>query len=115
MRKVTPLCSSQYQDFQSVAVPVSKMKTLYQLAFDAVPNKGLMAETFLVPWHPVAQQLQQQQYLEDRNRFREEHRVNFRFVYADLCFIETLLSSSKIYPSDVAFLNRLWKQIDNLL
>ena len=90
MQKVTPLCSSQYQDFQSVAVPVSKMKTLYQLAFDAVPNKGLMAETFLVPWHPVAQQLQQQQYLEDRNRFREEHRVNFRFVYADLCFIETL-------------------------
>ena len=74
------------------------MKTLYQLAFDAVPNKGLMAETFLVPWHPVAQQLQQQQYLEDRNRFREEHRVNFRFVYADLCFIETFVFKLKNIP-----------------
>ena len=91
------------------------MKTLYQLTFDAVPNKGLMAETFLVPWHPVAQQLQAQQYIEDRNKYREQHRVNFRFVYADLCFFEALFSNSKIYPSNVAFLNRLWKQIDDLL
>ena len=91
------------------------METLYQFAFDAVPNKGLMAETFLVPWHPVAQQLQAQQYIEDRNKYREQHRVNFRFVYADLCFIEALFSNSKIYPSNVAFLNRLWKQINDLL
>ena len=91
------------------------MKTLYQLAFEAVPNKGLMAETFLVPWHPVAKELQSQQYIEDRNKYREDHRVNFRFVYADLCFIEAWFSNSKIYPSNVAFLNRLWKQIDNLL
>ena len=91
------------------------MKTLYQLAFDTVPNKGLMAETFLVPWHPVAQQLQAQQYIEDRNKYREQHRVNFRFVYADLCFIEALFSNSKIYLSNVALLNRLWKQIDDLL
>ena len=91
------------------------MKTLYQLAFDAVPNTGLMAETFLVPWHPVAQQLQAQQYIEDRNKYREQHRLNFRFVYADLCFTEALFSNSKIYPSNVAFLNRLWKQIDDLL
>ena len=74
-----------------------------------------MAETFFVPWHPVAQQLQAQQYIEDRNKYREQHRVNFRFVYADLCFIEALFSNSKIYPSNVAFLNRLWKQIDDLL
>ena len=91
------------------------MKTLYQLAFDAVPNKGLMAETFLVPWHPVARQLQAQQYIEDRNKYREQHRLNFRFVYADLCFTEALFSNSKIYPSNVAFLNQLWKQIDDLL
>ncbi|CAH3175600.1 unnamed protein product, partial [Porites evermanni] len=54
------------------------MKTLKQLAFEAVPNKGLMAETFLVPWHPITQELQEQQYIEDRNRYREQHRVNFR-------------------------------------
>ena len=91
------------------------MKTLYQLAFEAVPNKGLMTDTFLLLWHPVAQELQAQQYIQDRNKYREEHCISFRFVYADLCFIEAWFSNSKIYPSNVAFLNRLWKQIDNLL
>ncbi|CAH3117187.1 unnamed protein product [Porites lobata] len=54
------------------------MKTLYQLAFEAVPNPGLMADTFLVPLHPVAKELQERQYTEDGNRYREQHRVNFR-------------------------------------
>ena len=87
------------------------MKTLYQLALEAVPNKGLMADMFLVPCHPIAKELQAQQYIEDRNKYREQHRVNFRFVYADLCFYP----NSNFYPSDVTFLNRLWKQIDDLL
>lgn len=91
------------------------MKTLYQLALEAVPNKGLMADTFLVPCHPIAKELQAQQYIEDRNKYREQHRVNFRFVYADLCFIQAFFSNSNFYPSDVTFLNRLWKQIDDLL
>ena len=91
------------------------MKTLYQLALQAVPKPGFMAETFLVPHHPAARDLQTLQYTQDRDRYREEHRVLFRFVYADLCFIETMFSNSKIYPRDVAFLNRLWKQIDDLL
>ena len=84
------------------------MKTLKKLAFEAVPNKGLMAETFLVPWHPITQELQEQQYIEDRNRYREQHRVNFRYVYEDLCFIEAWFSNSKIYPRNVAFLDQLW-------
>ena len=50
-----------------------KMKTLFQLAFEAVPNPGLMAEIFLVPWHPIAKELQERQYADDRNRYREEH------------------------------------------
>ncbi|CAH3106641.1 unnamed protein product [Porites lobata] len=54
------------------------MKTLYQLALEAVPNPGLMAETFLVPHHPAARDLQALQYTQDRNRYREEHRVLFR-------------------------------------
>ena len=91
------------------------MKTLYQLALEAVPNPGLMAETFLVPHHPAARDLQALQYTQDRNRYREEHRVLFRFVYADLYFIETMFSNTTIYPSDVAFLNRMWIQIDDLL
>ena len=88
------------------------MKTLYELAFNAVPNPGLMAETFLVPHHPVAQELEAKQYVLDRNKYREQHRTLFRFVYADLNFIEML--NTKIYPSDIVFLNRMWKQIDEL-
>ena len=91
------------------------MKTLYQLALEAVPNKGLMADTFLVPCHPIAKELQAQQYIEDRNKYRKQHRVNFRFVYADLYFIQAFFSNSNFYPNDVTFLNRLWKQIDDLL
>ena len=83
------------------------MKTLYQLAFEAVPNPGLMAETFLVPCHPVAKELQQRQYTEYRNRYREQHRVNFSYVYEELLFIEAWFSNSKIYPSDVVLLDRL--------
>ena len=82
------------------------MKTLYQLAFEAVPNPGLMADTFLVPLRPVAKELQERQYTEDRNRYREQHRVNFRCVYEELLFIKAWFSNSKIYPSDV-LLDRL--------
>ena len=89
------------------------MKTLYEIALAAVPNPGLMAETYLVPHHPIAVDLQARQYEEDRNKYREQHRVLFRYVYADLCFIEA--NFSQIKPSNVAFLNRLWKEIDDLL
>lgn len=90
----------------------SKMNSLYQLALKAVPNPGVMAETFLVAHHPMARDLQAEQYVQDRDRYREDHRVLFRFVYADLYFMQVL--NTKIYPSDVAYLNRLWKQIDDL-
>ena len=91
------------------------MNTLYQLALKAVPNPGLMAETFLIEHHPVARDLQAEQYMQDRDRYRENHRVLFRFVYADLCFMHALFLNSDIYPSDVTNLNRLWKQVADLL
>ena len=74
------------------------MKTLYQLAFEAVPNKGLMVETFFVPWHPIAQELREQQYIEDRHWYREQHRVNFRCVYEDLCFYRNMVFKLKNLP-----------------
>ena len=74
------------------------MKTLYQLTLEAVPNKGLMADTFLVPGHPIAKELKAQQYIEDRNKYREQHRINFRFVYADLLFYPSLLFKLKLLP-----------------
>ena len=69
------------------------MKTLYELALEAVPNKGFFADTFLVPCHPIAKELQAQQYIEDRNKYREQHRVNFRFV-----FYPSLLFKLKLLP-----------------
>ena len=56
------------------------MKTLQELAFNAVPNPGLMARTFLVPWHPLAVQLEAKEYELQRNVFHEEHRVHFRYA-----------------------------------
>ena len=84
------------------------MKTLQELALQAVPNPALMARTFLVPWHPLAKQLEARDYEEQRNRFREQHRIHFRYVYKEICFIEAWFSSSKIYPSNVAFLDKYW-------
>ena len=84
------------------------MKTLHQLALQAVPNPGFMADKYLVPWHPIAKELQERQYTEDRNRYREEHRVNFRCVYEEMCFIEAWFSNSKIYSGNVAFLDQFW-------
>ena len=75
------------------------MKSLRQLALEAVPNPGLMAETFLVPHHPVAIELQERQYTEDCNCFREQHLVNFRYAYEVLLIIEALFSNTQIYPS----------------
>ena len=85
-----------------------KMKTLHQLALQAVPNPGFMADKYLVPWHPIVKELQERQYTEDRNCYREEHRVNFRCVYEEMCFIEAWFSNSKIYSRNVAFLDRFW-------
>ena len=40
------------------------MKTLQELALQAVPNPALMARTFLVPLHPLAKQLEARDYEE---------------------------------------------------
>ena len=90
------------------------MKSLRQLALEAVPNPGLMAETFLVPHHPVAIELQERQYTEDCNCFREQHRVNFRYTYEVLLIIEALFSNTQIYPSQVVFLDAMLTRINDL-
>ena len=84
------------------------MKTLQQLALQAVPNPGLMARTFLVPWQPLAKQLQARDYKEQRKKFREEHRVNFRYVCKEFRFIQAWYSGKNIYPSNVTFLDKYW-------
>jgi len=56
------------------------MKTLQELAFNAIPNPGLMARTFLVPWHPLAVKLEEKEYETQPNIFHEQHRTQFRCV-----------------------------------
>lgn len=34
------------------------MKILQELALAAVPNPGVQARKYLVPWHPLAKQLE---------------------------------------------------------
>lgn len=64
------------------------MKTLQELALQAVPSPALMARTFLVPWHLFAKQLEARDYEEQRNRFPEQRCVHFRYVCKEMCFIE---------------------------
>ena len=85
------------------------MKTLQNLALQTVPNPGLMARTFPVPWRPLTQKLEAREYEEQRNKFLEQHRVHFRYVCREFCFIKAWYSTEKIiYPSNVAFLDKCW-------
>ena len=72
-----------------------------------------MAETFLVPHHPAARDLQALQYTQDRNKFREQHRVLFRFVYGNLpewCCVFKSNAETKltIYCSSCSVLGLFW-------
>ena len=84
------------------------MKTLQDLALQAVPNPALMGRTFLVPWHPRVQKLEARNYEEQRNQFREQHRVHFRYVCEEFRFIQAWHSDQNIYPSNVSFLDKYW-------
>ena len=84
------------------------MKTLQDLALQAFPDPALMARTFLVPWYPLAQKLEARNYEEQRNKFREQHRVHFRYVCEGFRFIQAWYSDQNIYPSNVSFLDKYW-------
>lgn len=84
------------------------MKTLQTLAFEAIPNPGLMARTLLVPWHLIAKQLEARDYEQMRNKFCEKHHVTFRYVCKEFRFIKAWYSAKNIYPSTVPFLDKYW-------
>lgn len=64
------------------------MKTLQELALKAVPNPSFMVKTYLVPWHPLAIKLEARQYEEDRHKFREQDRTQFRYIVGEFRCIE---------------------------
>ena len=88
------------------------MKTLYELSLAAVPNPGLMADTFLTPHHSAAIDLQNRQFQEDRARWQIEHKQKFRLVVYDIQMIKNMFSS--YCPSTVVTFTRLRKAIDKL-
>ena len=78
----------------------AKMRTLQELALQAVPFPGKQAEKYLPAHHPIAKELQPLDYKQTRDKFRE-HRVKFRYV---LPYITTLLRISQIaYPKKICF------------
>ena len=84
------------------------METLQDLAVQAVPNPALMARTFLVPWHPLALKLEAHDYEEQRNKFREQRRIHFRYVCKEFRFIQAWYSDQNTYPSNVSSLGKYW-------
>ena len=82
------------------------MKTLQELALQAVPNPGFIAKTYLVPLHPLAIKLEARDYEEKRNVVWEQHRTQFRYVVREMRYIERWYEENPIHPSDVMFLDR---------
>ena len=68
------------------------METLENLALKAVPHPAAMARKYLPPHHPLAVALEAIDYEEQRNKFRQEHRHQFRYVFIEFWFLEIFFS-----------------------
>ena len=58
--------------------------SLQELNLKAVPNTGEQARKVLPPWHMVCIALEEREFNEMRDRFREEHKLRFRYVLIEL-------------------------------
>ena len=56
----------------------------------AVPNPGEQARKFLPPWHMVRIAVEERDFNEMRDRFRETHKLRFRYVLIELRVLEDL-------------------------
>ena len=82
------------------------METLENLALRAVPHSAEMARTYLPPHHSLAVALEAIDYEEQRNKFRQKHRHQFRYVLKELWFLETFFATFDMHPSHVAFVDK---------
>ena len=82
------------------------MMSLQELSLKAVPHPGEQARTFLPPWHTVRIALEQREFNERIDRFREEHKLRFRYVLIELHVLEDLNWTLPLYPSHVWWLQR---------
>ena len=56
------------------------MMSLQESSLKAVPNPGEQARKVLPPWHMVRFAVEERDCNEMRDRFREEHKLRFRYV-----------------------------------
>ena len=79
---------------------------LQELSLNAVPNQGEQSKKFLPTWHMVRIALEEREFNEMRDRFREEHKLRFRYVLIELRVLEDLNWTLPLFPSHVWWLQQ---------
>ena len=74
------------------------MMPLQELSLKAVPNTGEQARKVLPPWHMVRIALEEREFNEMSDRFREEHKLRFRYVVIELRVLEDLNWTLPLFP-----------------
>ena len=80
--------------------------SLQELSLKAVPHPGEQARKFLPPWNTVRIALEEREFNERIDRFREAHKLRFRYVLIELHLLEDLNLTLPLYPSHVWWLQR---------
>ena len=74
------------------------MMSLQESSPKAVPNPGEQARKVLPPWHMVRIVLEEREFNEMSDRFREEHKLRFRYVVIELRELEDLNWTLPLFP-----------------
>ena len=74
------------------------MMSLQELSLKAVPNPGEQARKVLPPWHMVRIAVEERDFNEMRDRFREAHKLRFRYVLIELRVLEDLHWTLPFFP-----------------
>ena len=77
------------------------MMSLQELSLKAVAHPGGQARKFFLQWHTVRIALEEREFNERIDRFREEHKLRFRYVLIELHVLEDLNLTLPLYPSHV--------------
>ena len=72
--------------------------SLQELRLKAVPNPGEQARKVLPPWNMVRIALGEREFNKMRDRFREEHKLRFRYVLIGLRVLEDLNWTLPLFP-----------------
>lgn len=84
----------------------NEMKTSQELALAAVPNPGLQAKLNLVPFHLLAQKLEERDYREVQAKYQKIHQIKFRYVLRELKVLYDWNWTHTFFPSHIPFIKR---------